>query len=247
VSKTAGILIIGNEILSGKTADENSSFLARELRQLGVDVRRINVIADEVNAVANDVRQFSKSFDLVFTSGGVGPTHDDVTMAGIALALGRGIRRNTEFESAIRGYYAASLIEPNLRMADIPEGASLIYAQGLWFPVVVVENVYVFPGVPQILRKKFGHIREMFRESPFHLQEVFLRADEGQISAALNTVMADFPDLLLGSYPYFDDRPYSIKLTLESKDEAYLRAAHNALLEELERLSLDPITVTSAD
>jgi molybdenum cofactor synthesis domain-containing protein len=241
VSKTAGILIIGNEILSGKTADENSPFLCRELRQLGVDVRRIAVVPDEVAVVAEDIRYFSKSHDYVFTSGGVGPTHDDVTMAGISAALNRPIRRDEEFAAAIRGYYPAAFVEPNLRMADIPDGARLLRAPGLWFPVVVVENVFVFPGVPEILRRKFTHIREMFRDFPYHLREVFLRADEGQISGALHAVLARFPDLILGSYPYFDNRPYTIKLTLESKDAGYLESAHTALLAELAQLALSPL------
>ena len=126
-------------------------------------------------------------------------------------------------------------------MADVPDGARLIAGPGLWFPVIVVENVFIFPGVPEIFQRKFKRIREMFRDKPYHLRQVFLRADEGQIAAILHDVLARFPDLLLGSYPYFDDRAYSIKLTLESKDASYLEAAHNALLEELARIDLVPV------
>jgi len=241
MSKTAGILVIGNEILSGKTADENSVFLVRELRELGVDVRKISVIADDVETIALEVHSFSKSYDYVFTTGGVGPTHDDLTMEGIARGFGQKIQRNPELEAALRGYYAAELVEPNLRMADVPDGARLIGGPGLWFPVIVVENVFIFPGVPEILQRKFRRIREMFRDKPYHLQQVFLRADEGQIAAILNDVLSRFPDLMLGSYPYFDDRAYSIKLTLESKDASYLEAAHQALVEELARIDLVPV------
>ncbi len=239
--KTAGILVIGNEILSGKTADENSVFLARELRNLGVDVRKVSVIPDDTATIAAEVRSFSNTFDYVFTTGGVGPTHDDLTMKGIADGFGRKIRRNSQLETALRGYYAANLVEPNLRMADVPEGARLIEGPGLWFPVVVVENVYIFPGVPEILRRKFGRIKEMFRDAPYHLREVYLRADEGQIAAILHEVLSRFPDLLLGSYPYFDERAYSIKLTLESKDRVYLDSAHEMLLRELARIDLVPL------
>ena len=241
MSKTAGILVIGNEILSGKTADENSVFLVRELRELGVDVRKIAVVADDVETIASEVRLFSKTHDYVFTTGGVGPTHDDLTMEGVAAAFGRRIQRNPELEAALRGYYAADLVEPNLRMADVPEGVQLIAGPGLWFPVIVVENVFIFPGVPEIFQRKFRRIREMFRENPYHLREVFLRADEGQIAAILHDVLARFPDLLLGSYPYFDERAYSVKLTLESKDAAYLEAAHEMLLGELARIDLVPV------
>jgi len=241
--KTAGILVIGNEILSGKTVDENSVFLARELRELGVDVRKVSVIPDDPTAIASEVRLFSGAYDYVFTTGGVGPTHDDLTMEGIADAFGREIRRNPQLETALRGYYPADLVEPNLRMADVPEDARLIGSPGLWFPVVTVENVFIFPGVPEILRRKFGRIREMFREAPYHLKEVYLRADEGQIAAILHAILDRFPELLLGSYPYFDDRAYSVKLTLESKDSAYLDSAHEMLLEELARIDLVPIAV----
>src|SRR5204863_8975608 len=102
MSKTAGIVVIGNEILSGKTKDENSPYLVRELRDLGVDVRRISVIPDELHVISDEVRNFSNLYDYVFTTGGVGPTHDDLTMEGIANAFNHQIRRNPELEIAIR-------------------------------------------------------------------------------------------------------------------------------------------------
>ena len=245
MSKTAGILVIGNEILSGKTKDENSPYLVRELRDLGVDVRRISVIPDELDVISNEVRNFSGLYDYVFTTGGVGPTHDDLTMDGVAGAFHRAIRRNSELESAIRRFYPRELIEGNLRMADIPEGARLVGDKAMWFPVVAVENVYIFPGVPEIMQKKFERIKETFRELPFYLHEVFLKADEGQIAETLHHLLADFPDLLLGSYPYFDNPVYSIKLTLESKDLAYLDGARAALVELLKRVDLYPLKMGS--
>src|SRR4051812_27711794 len=141
MSKTAGIIVIGNEILSGKTRDENSPYLVRELRGLGVDVRKISVIPDELNLISGEVREFSKAYDHVFTTGGVGPTHDDLTMDAIAAAFERRIFRNPELETSLRGFYPSDLIDGNLRMADIPEGARLVGGKGMWFPVVAVENV----------------------------------------------------------------------------------------------------------
>src|SRR6185369_16427239 len=131
MSKTAGIVVIGNEILSGKTRDENSPYLVRELRDLGVDVRKISVIPDEVSLISDEVRTFSKSYDHVFTTGGVGPTHDDLTMGAIAAAFGRRIRRHPDLEAALRRFYAQDLVDGNLRMADIPEGARFVGVQGL--------------------------------------------------------------------------------------------------------------------
>ncbi len=226
MAKAAGIIVIGNEILSGKTRDENALFLVRELRDLGVDVRKISVIPDELPLISNEVREFSKAYDYVFTSGGVGPTHDDLTMDGVAAAFDQKIKRHPELESTLRRYYSADLIEGNLRMADVPEGARLVGGAGAWFPVVAVENVFIFPGVPEILQRKFARIKEMFREAPYHLREVYLRADEGQIAPILHELLAAYGDLMLGSYPYFDNPVYSIKLTLESKDSAYLDRAY---------------------
>jgi molybdenum cofactor synthesis domain-containing protein len=241
MSKSAGIIVIGNEILSGKTRDENSPYLVRELRGLGVDVRKISVIPDELGLISQEVREFSNSFDYVFTTGGVGPTHDDLTMDGIAGAFGRNIYRDPDLEATLRYYYAQDLVDGNLRMADIPVGSRLVGGRGMWFPVVAVENVYIFPGVPEILQRKFERIKESFREEPFHLREVYLKADEGQIAGILHRVLADFPELLLGSYPYFDNPVYSIKLTLESKDAAYLERAHVVLVAELAKIQLTPV------
>jgi molybdenum cofactor synthesis domain-containing protein len=240
MAKTAGILVIGNEILSGKTRDENSPFLARELRNLGVDVRKIAAIPDERDAIAGETRALSAACDYVFTSGGVGPTHDDLTMAGIALAFGRRIVRHSDLVAALSKLYPADLLDPNLGMADIPEGARLV-GHGLVYPVIAVENVYIFPGVPEILRRKFDRIKDLFREAPYQLREIYLREDEGRVAATLHRVLARFPDLLLGSYPYFDNRPYSIKLTLESKDAGYLDRAASLLIEELAKIHVSPL------
>jgi molybdenum cofactor synthesis domain-containing protein len=238
--RTAGIVVIGNEILSGKTRDANSPYLASELRNLGVDLRKISVIPDDLDLISSEVRQFSDTFDYVFTTGGVGPTHDDLTMDGIAMAFGRQTRRHPELESTLRQYYSNDLIDGNLRMADVPDGARLVGGAGAWFPTIAVENVYIFPGVPEILRRKFERIKEMFREAPFHLKEIYLRADEGQIAGSLHSLLAQFPELLLGSYPYFDNPAYSIKLTLESKDLQYVEQAYAVLVSELRRFLANP-------
>ncbi|PYM80837.1 MAG: competence/damage-inducible protein A [Candidatus Rokuibacteriota bacterium] len=139
--KTAGIILVGNEILSGKTVDANAAYLCRELRELGVEVRRIAVIPDEVALIAEEVAAFSKAFDLVFTSGGVGPTHDDVTIEGVARALGVPVVRHPELVALLERYYRDKLTDAALRMAEIPEGAELITGNGLRFPNVAMRNV----------------------------------------------------------------------------------------------------------
>src|SRR6266849_2224478 len=124
--KTAGIILVGNEFLSGKIVDANAAYLCRELRELGVDVRRISVIPDEVAVIADEVRLFSRDFDLVFTSGGVGPTHDDVTIEGVARALGVAVVRHPALQALIERYYHGAPTEAALRMAEVPEGAELV-------------------------------------------------------------------------------------------------------------------------
>ena len=241
MSKTAGIVVIGNEILSGRTRDENAVYFLKELRSLGVEVRRVSIVPDELPAISDEIRTASERFDYVFTSGGVGPTHDDVTIAGVAAAFQRPVRRNSELEKTLRGYYQEKLTDAMLRMADVPEGATLLRSDRMWFPVIAVQNVYIFPGVPEILASKFQRIKEIFREDPFFTVDVFLDVEEGYVAGVLNEVLERFPSLLLGSYPTFGDAEYKVKLTLESKDPVYLDGARQLLLERLAEHSISPI------
>jgi molybdenum cofactor synthesis domain-containing protein len=230
VDRTAGIVIIGNEILSGKVTDTNSPFLARELRKLGVTVLRMTTIPDDVDVIAATVKRFSDAFEIVFTSGGVGPTHDDVTMEGIARGFGRKVIRHPELDKRLREYLGKNANEARMRMADVPDGAELIVDARLGFPTIKCENVYILPGIPEILEQKFAGLAARFTASPYHLRVVFTRDGEGAIAEHLNATLAKFPELLLGSYPKLGDPEYSVKLTLESKDQAYVEAALAHLL-----------------
>src|SRR4029434_5608715 len=131
---SAGIIVIGNEILSGKVADTNAPFLARELRALGVDLRRILTIPDELDEIAAAAREFRPRFDIVFTSGGVGPTHDDVTMEGIARGLDRSLVRDALSEARLREFYREHVNDARLKMAEVPEGAELLVDRPRGFP-----------------------------------------------------------------------------------------------------------------
>lgn len=230
---TAGILVIGNEILSGKVVDTNSPYLCRELRTLGVDVERIVTIPDAIDVIAEHVRSMSAAFDFVLTSGGIGPTHDDLTIEGVAAAFGSALESS---ESILDRMRRAMGSEPNAsqrKMAQIPAGATLLDAGDLWFPLVVVENVYIFPGIPELLRKKFESARERFRGVPFVLKRVYVRSMESEIAEDLNAVLKQFPALLLGSYPRIQEEAFRVLLTLESRDAGYLQSALDALLERL--------------
>ena len=230
---SAAAVVIGNEILSGKVIDTNSPFLATELRALGVSLRRITVLPDEVPAIADEVRECHRTCDLVFTSGGVGPTHDDITIEGIARALGRRVIRHPDIEAKLRGFYADKINPARLKMAEVPEGAELITDVSLNFPTIKVENIYVLPGIPEIFRQKFLSLKPRFNAAPYCLKTLYTRVGEGTIAEFLNDTLREFPELMLGSYPKIDNPEYMVKVTLESKDALYVERAFQHLLRVL--------------
>ncbi len=230
---TAALLVIGNEILSGKVRDTNSAFLAVELRKLGVDLERILTIADEIDLIARETRAMSEAYDFVFTSGGIGPTHDDMTMDGIAQAFGRKVEFNQSMLDRMARYSEKPLNDAMKKMALIPTGADVLDVGGLWFPVVVVENVHIFPGIPELFEKKFHSIRDRFSGVPFVLRKLYVRENESDIAEILNALLREFPELMLGSYPRINEEHYRVMLTLESRDAEYVGRATQTLVENL--------------
>lgn len=231
---TAAIILIGDEILSGKVRDENAHFLIGELRALGVELRRMAVIPDVVDDIEGTVARFASRYDHVFTSGGVGPTHDDLTMEGVARAFGSRVVRHPELEALLRGYYGDRLAERNLRMADVPDGAHFVHGDsGPGWPVIAMRNVYILPGVPELFRRKFLSIKERFREAPFHLRMVFTSSEEGIIAAELDRIVAGYATVAVGSYPSFSAPDYKVKVTIEGKDAASVQAACDELVRAL--------------
>lgn len=231
--RTAAVIVIGNEILSGKVVDANAAFLARELRSVGVALRRILVIPDEVDAIAAAVREYQPAFDVVFTSGGVGPTHDDVTIAGIARGLGCAVVRHPVLEQKIREWSGDIVDAARLKMAEVPEGAELVFASDSDYPTVTVRNIYILPGIPEIFRAKVEALKSRFAVDPYFLRVVYTRAMESTLAPFLNATLAAFPDLLLGSYPTLNDPEYRVRVTLESKDRDYVERAFAYLLAQL--------------
>ena len=230
MATTAGILVIGNEILSGKVVDTNSPYLCQELHTLGVDVQRICVVPDDIDVIARDVALLSRSFDHVFTTGGVGPTHDDVTIEAVAQGLQRRVVVHPELEALLDQHWGDRPPAARIKMASVPEGAELLMEPSLPIPVLRVQNVYIFPGIPQLFRRKFDSIKDRFQEEPYHGRRVYLTARESDFSHLLDTLMQEFPDLMLGSYPEVGNPEYRVKLTLESKDQVYLARAYERLL-----------------
>ena len=231
--KTAGIVIIGNEILSGKVKDLNSSYLCQELRMLGVEVRQIITIPDVREIIAQTVVDFSERYTWVFTSGGIGPTHDDITVASIADGFGEDLFESPQIMEIIKNYHGNNMTNAHRRMAMIPKGAKLIKTLEGRPPQLQFKNIFIFPGIPEFLKSRFSNIKESFRTTPIVLKEIYLNADEGKIASMLDSTIEAYPNLMLGSYPKFSGTDYKVKLTLECRDSAYLEEAFKFLYELL--------------
>lgn len=227
---TAGIVVVGNEVLSGKVEEENARYLTRELRDLGVQLMQISVIRDDVDVIAREVRAMSAAFTHVFTSGGVGATHDDVTIEGIARAFEVPLERNPALANLLERHYKDRLDPLVLRMADLPRGATLLGLDSLRFPLVRMQNVFVFPGVPAFLKLKFEHIRPLLRTTPFVLRQIFVSVGEDAIARMMTEVQREFPDLEIGSYPRFDTDEYRVKITIEARSRDRVEAGTARLL-----------------
>ena len=233
-AKTAAALVIGNEILSGKIEEKNLAELARLLREVGVRLARVVMIPDELDVIADEVKKLSQAHDWLFTSGGVGPTHDDVTIEGVAKAFGVRVVAAPEMESMIRAHYGPRTTEGHLRMALVPEGASLETTDDVRWHTVRMKNVWCLPGVPEVFKMKLGVVRAHIGTAPrFVTLAVYTKMDEGDLKPLLDRVVEKFPDVDVGSYPKWHDPTYKTKLTFDGREEARVRAAHDTFVASL--------------
>lgn len=232
--RTAGIVVIGNEILSGKVTDLNSPFLARELRALGVTLRRVEVVPDDVAVIAEAVARMSRAYDFVFTSGGIGPTHDDKTIEAVAQALERDVVRSPLLVELLAQWCGSTLNDARLRMADVPEGAEIVYGGQVKVPAVFADNVLILPGIPELLQKEFLSVRERFACAPYHCRRAWVTLMEGDIAGILDAIERTHDGVDVGSYPVMDEAlPYRVMLTFDGKDQAAVEAALAGLLEQI--------------
>jgi molybdenum cofactor synthesis domain-containing protein len=233
--RTAAALIIGNEILSGKIVDTNTTLLARLLFDLGIELRRVVVCPDEVDTIGQDLSELRSTHDLVFTSGGVGPTHDDVTIDGVAKSFGRPVVRSVAVEKMIQRYYGDRATEAHFRMANMPEGAEMIRSSDAPWPTVVIENVFVLPGVPEIFELKLTDLRKRLDEGyEFHSQAIYTLCDEGEIAGLLERIAETFPGVMVGSYIKWQAEDYRTKLTFDGTDREAVARAADMLVDELD-------------
>ncbi|MBL9021336.1 MAG: competence/damage-inducible protein A [Myxococcales bacterium] len=230
-SRTARAIIIGNELLTGKIADKNLTTLATVLRRLGVVLERAVVIPDVAEVIVREVREASVASTWVFTSGGVGPTHDDLTIAAVASAFDEEVIVSSELESLIRLAYGDKLREGHLLMARVPRGARLVKSEDIPWPATLMRNVWVLPGVPEIFELKMKLVEEVVGAGvPFVSLAVLTTLDEGNIKPMLDRVVLDHPDVDVGSYPRWTDPKIRTKLTFDGRDRARCEAARQAFV-----------------
>jgi molybdenum cofactor synthesis domain-containing protein len=225
-ARTAAALLIGNELLTGKIHEGNLINLARTLRALGVKLERALIVADDMQVIAREVRALSDTHDVVFTSGGVGPTHDDITIEAIALGFGVRALVHPEFEALLRGFYGDKMTDGHLRMALVPEGAELVRHDETRWPTVLMKNVWILPGVPEAFRMKLAVVRaNVHGPARFVSREVYTKMDEPDLKPLLDRVVAAHPEVDVGSYPKWFDNRYKTKITFDATDEPKLEAA----------------------
>lgn len=240
--RRAAALIIGNELLTGKTEDVNLSVLARQLFSLGIQLERAVFCRDEVQVIHKDLEDVRHEVDVVVTSGGIGPTHDDVTMQAIAEALGRDLVHSPEIEALLRTHFGERLGQRHLRMALLPEGAELVMTQTGSWPLVRIENVFVLPGLPQIFQRKMTALAEVLgQDAPILSRSVATRCNEGELGDLLERLQRDYPEVMIGSYPRWQDE-VKVLVTLDSRSAA---AVDRAVADLLDHLPADKIVDTT--
>lgn len=226
---SAAIVIIGNEILSGRTKDINLPWLGEQLSAMGIQLLEGRIVPDVPEAIIEAVNTVRKRYDYVFTTGGIGPTHDDITSGCIAQAFGVSLIRHPDAEAVLRVHYKPEDInEARLKMADVPEGATLVANPVSAAPGYRIGNVYVFAGVPRIMQAMFDNIRhELQTGEPIESRSVTTLLTEGTIAQGLEDIQNRYPDVSIGSYPMIRDGKLGTSLVLRSTNIPVLEKACN--------------------
>jgi molybdenum cofactor synthesis domain-containing protein len=229
VAETAAIALVGAELLSGKVADLNLVELARTLRALGVRLSRAVMLPDVLDVLAADIQELKANHDVVFTSGGVGPTHDDVTVEAVARAFNTTVVEDATLAALVTRAYGSRTTPSHLRMALVPEGSVLATSpDGAW-PTPVMGNVWMLPGVPEVFREKLATVRHWVRgPRPFVSRAVFTKMEEADVKLLLDAVVAAHADVEVGSYPRWFEPSYRTKVTFDGADQASVDQALQA-------------------
>lgn len=215
---TAGVIIIGNEVLSGRTQDVNLAYMGKQLDALGISIMEARVIPDVEQTIIDTVNHFRETYTYVFTTGGIGPTHDDITSAAIAKTFNVNLEKNPEAVSLLEKYFEpGSVNEARMKMAHIPEGAKLIDNPLSHAPGFQLKNVFVMAGVPSIMQLMFDGITDrLVGGDPIITVNVATNIGEGVFAADLEKLQDEYPDISIGSYPYFRNRKLGVNLVMRS-------------------------------
>ena len=242
---TAAVLIIGNEILSGRTQDLNMSFLGTRLNEFGIQMREARVVADDEDEIIAALNLLRNRYDYVFTTGGIGPTHDDITADSVAKAFGVGIDYHPEAYVAFKKFFEETGMEANearMRMARTPDGAALIDNSVDFMPGFQMDNVYVLAGVPSVAQEMFEAASKHLRRG-ITLQSRSIRCNtgEGAVAEALGVIQITYQNVDIGSYPWTEDGIHGTNLVLRSGEQMALDEAFTAVFEMVEQLDGKPI------
>jgi molybdopterin-biosynthesis enzyme MoeA-like protein len=229
---TAALVMIGNELLSGRTQDANLAYLGKRMGELGIRLVEARVIADDEAVIVGAVNELRAKVDYLFTSGGIGPTHDDITAGCVARAFGVKLKRDPEAVAILRRNYAsdADMTEGRLKMCEVPEGAALIPNSVSRAPGFRIGNVHVMAGIPRIFQAMVEAVAPGLEGGrPVLSKTIVSRVPEGVIGAPLGALQKDFPDVEIGSYPFRTDAGPGANLVLRTPDPERLEAAAEAV------------------
>lgn len=230
---TAGLVVVGNEILSGRTRDANTQFIGAELNDIGIRLLEVRVVADDRDAIVGAVRALRNVFDYVFVTGGLGPTHDDITAQSVAAAFDVELVCDPEAYARLWRHYGDERFnEARKRMAYIPQGATLVDNPVSAAPGFQIENVFVMAGIPRIMQAMFGSVRHRLTGGqPLLSRTVGTDLGEGTLAADLGRLQERFPDVQIGSYPSMGGGRSGVRIVLRSVSEDSLRTAAQAVVE----------------
>ena len=231
--RSAAILIVGDEILSGEVPDQNTPFLARRLWELGILVERIVIVGDRREVLTAEIRDLAARFDFVLVAGGMGPTHDDVTREAVAGGLDVPLETHPGARELLELDYGHGLTPAERSMAELPRGARILRGRGKLAYAFRVANVFAFPGVPVLLQDVFDVAAEELLSTPFFKETLWVRGKEGDFSDVLRAIQAEHGAVGIGSYPVLIDGRYRCKLVLRSRDPEALAAARRSVEDAL--------------
>jgi molybdenum cofactor synthesis domain-containing protein len=239
---SAALVVIGNEILSGRTSDANTPWIAERLNSRGIVLSEVRIIADKAASIVDAVNTLRTRFDYVFTTGGIGPTHDDITAECVAKAFGLELERNTKAFEMLEEYYGLEeLTPPRAKMSLIPVGATLIPNPVSAAPGFIIENVYVMAGVPRIMQAMMDHILSGIKAGkPILSNTIACTLPESIIATELGKLQDEYPDIEIGSYPHYRGGALGLNLVLRSTKRERLQAATDELIALIKAFGDEP-------